>query len=353
MNNIDNTEYISFSKISILFSNWKSFLFSSKYYIIAISTIGLFIGLAASYIVRPQYKATLSFAVQEPDKGGGLSGLASQFGFSVGSSSGAFGGENLYELLKSRFLIEKTLLLPVTINGKDNNLLNLYISTYGIDERCRKSENEELRKLVFPLKQSRETFSRTQDSVFQIVCAGVTKNLVAVKRNKKLSIGDVTYSSENEVLSKLFVENLMKETTDFYVEAKTKLGRTNYLKLLNQADSIKVEYERAVAARAGLADQTVNSVRQSSTVGLIKKQTEIQILAGTYIEMKKNLELMKVNLDKEVPLIQIIDKPIFPLEKTKLGKIKSAFIGVVVAGFLSIFIFSGLFGYRMIRRSSK
>lgn len=348
MNKTDNTEYVSFSKLSTFFSDWRKYLVSSKYKIVGLSFLGVSCGIGASFLIHPTYTATLSFAVQEAEKGGGLSGLASQFGFSLGgSTSGAFGGDNLYELLMSRSLIEKTLLLPVNVNGKENSLLNLYISTYEYNEKWKDSEKTDLRNLSFPLNQDRQTFSRTQDSIFQIVCNQIVKERLTVgKRNKKLSIGDVTFVSENEILSKFFVENLMTETTNFYLEAKTKLGRTNYIKLVNQADSIKTEYERALAARAGLADQTMNSVRQSSTVGLIKKQTEIQILAGTYIEMKKNLELMKVNLDKEVPLIQIIDNPVLPLERKKLGKIKGGLIGGFIGGFLSVVLFSGIFGYR-------
>lgn len=353
MNKTDNTEYVSFSKMTSFFSDWKKYILASKYYVIGISFAGLLIGITLSFVIRPTYTAQLSFAVQEAEKAGGLSGLASQFGFSLGgSSSGAFGGDNLYELLQSRSLIEKTLLVPVQIDGKENNLLSLYISTYNLNDKWKDSKKEALRTLSFPIRQDRNTFSRTQDSVFQVVCADIVKERLKVqKRNKKLSIGDVIFVSENEYLSKLFVENLMKETTDFYVEAKTKLGRINYMKLAHQADSIRAEYENAVAARAGLADQTVNSVRQSSTVGLIKKQTEIQILAGTYIEMKKNLELMRVNLDKEVPLIQVIDNPILPLEKKKLGKIKGGLIGGFLGGFSALAIFSVIFGYRAVKRN--
>jgi uncharacterized protein involved in exopolysaccharide biosynthesis len=48
------------------------------------------------------------------------------------------------------------------------------------------------------------------------------------------------------------------------------------------------------------------------------------------------LELSKVSLRKETPLVQIIDRPILPLEKDKVGKLKSFLLGGFLAGFLTI-----------------
>lgn len=344
-----NTEYISLNKLINSLKSWKQYLFSVKYMILGLTFLGAVAGVGASFIIPTKYTANLSFALQEADKSSGLSSLASQFGFSLGgSTSGAFGGDNLYELLTSRALVEKALLVPVGINGKKENLLNLYLDTYKYNKDWKISKNPYLRELSYPVGQNRESFTRTQDSVFQIACGEILKERLSVKkRNKKLSIGDVSFTSENELLSKLFVENLMKVTTIFYVDTKTKLARENYLKLQHQVDSVKQEYGNALVSRAGLADQTMNSIRQSSTVGLLKKQTDIQILAGTYVEMKKNLEIMKMSLDKETPLIQVIDNPVLPLEKKRLGKIKGFITGSFAGGFVSLLLFSSIFGYRM------
>jgi uncharacterized protein involved in exopolysaccharide biosynthesis len=46
--------------------------------------------------------------------------------------------------------------------------------------------------------------------------------------------------------------------------------------------------------------------------------------------------LAKVTLRKETPLIQVIDRPILPLPKERLGKAKGIVMGGVLAGFLGI-----------------
>jgi uncharacterized protein involved in exopolysaccharide biosynthesis len=48
------------------------------------------------------------------------------------------------------------------------------------------------------------------------------------------------------------------------------------------------------------------------------------------------LELAKITLRKETPLIQLIDKPMLPLNKEKFGKPKSLILGGFLAGFLTV-----------------
>jgi uncharacterized protein involved in exopolysaccharide biosynthesis len=49
------------------------------------------------------------------------------------------------------------------------------------------------------------------------------------------------------------------------------------------------------------------------------------------------LELSKVSLRKETPLVQLIDRPILPLAKVKAGRLKSLVLGSFLAGFLMVF----------------
>jgi len=313
-----------------------------KWIVIIIAFAGAAIGLTASLITKPTYTAKLSFALQD-EKGGGslssLAGLASQFGVNVGGASSAFGGDNLYELFTSHRLIEQTLLCPtVIINGKNSNLLNLYIDTYQLKEKWSKSKKPELQRMAFPLEQKRETYTRAQDSILQKIYKKIIKDpmLTVGQRGKKLSIGDITFVSENETLSKLFVENLIRETTDFYIATKTKVTRENYLKLRHQADSVKAIFNGAVSSRASQADAVPNAVRQVASVGVVRSQSNMQIAGATYGEMVKNLEVMKMTLNQETPLVQVIDGPSYPLEKQRLGKAKGILIGGFAGGALAI-----------------
>jgi hypothetical protein len=177
--------------------------------------------------------------------------------------------------------------------------------------------------------------------------------LTVGQRNKKLSIGDITFVSENETLSKLFVENLIRETTDFYIATKTKVTRENYLKLRHQADSVKAIYNGAVSARASQADAVPNAVRQVASVGVVRSQSNMQIAGATYGEMVKNLEVMKMTLNQETPLVQVIDAPSYPLEKQRLGKAKGIVIGGFAGGALAIGWFALAYFFSLFKANLK
>ncbi len=124
------TNDISLVEIIENVKKYRNYLFSKWLVILIFGLSGAIIGLVASFIVKPTYTAHLSFSLVEKSSGGGLADLASSFGFSglaSGSSNGAFSGDNLLEIIKSRYAIEKTLLTPVVYNGKTQNLVEVFI----------------------------------------------------------------------------------------------------------------------------------------------------------------------------------------------------------------------------------
>ena len=65
-----------------------------------------------------------------------------------------------------------------------------------------------------------------------------------------------------------------------------------------------------------------------------KRQVDVQANTAILTELVKQTELAKVTLRKETPLIQVIDRPILPLPKERLGRTKGILLGSVLAGFL-------------------
>ena len=58
-----------------------------------------------------------------------------------------------------------------------------------------------------------------------------------------------------------------------------------------------------------------------------------------YLEIVKNLEISKLTLLNQTPIIQIIDRPILPLKVEKKSKIFLGLLGAFLGGFLSLFFF--------------
>ena len=346
---MENTEYVSIQILKEKYAEWKRYILSRKIAFCAVWGMVLAISVACSFIIPKKYTASLSFALQTSEGGGGgLLDLASQFGFSLGAGSmGAFGGDNLFELLSSRSMIERTLLQEQEVEGEKTNLLNLYIAAYELKEDWKDSKKPGLAGLSFPLSQARDTYARVQDSVLQVITHTIQKKQLSVgKRSKKLSIGDMSFISVNEQLSKLFVETLMDVTGTYYIQAKTKRQTENFRTLQHEVDSIRGLYSVAVRKRASAMDNSPNSIRSSGTTDVVEHTTEMQYLALAYTEMQKNLELARVSMNQNAPLIDVIDAPIYPLQVTRYGKLKAGVVGLFGGAFIALFVFSLLFVLR-------
>lgn len=317
---------------------WWQYLLSRWKTIVLAAIIGGVLGIAYSAMTKPQYIATLSFALDDEKSGGSLgaaAGLASQFGFDLGASGGggAFSGDNLLELMKSRSMVEKTLLLPVVINNKQQTLAQFYISFTQFYEH-----KPELNKVSFLPNVDRAQFTLQQDSVLGTFYNGIVKaNLSVDKADKKLNIITVKVTSQNELFSKYFTEMLVKNVSDFYIETKTKKSARNVAILQHQTDSVRVALNSAITGVASSADinPNPNPALQIIRVPSLRKQVDVQANTAILTELVKNLELSKMSLRRETPLVQVIDKPILPLEKKKFGKIKGFVIFGFVLGFLT------------------
>jgi uncharacterized protein involved in exopolysaccharide biosynthesis len=336
---IDNDE-ISLKELIQKIQEWIAYLKTQWKLIIGIAALGGIIGFVYASFQKPNYLATTTFVLEE-DKGGGLGGamgLASSFGFDLGGGGGGlFTSSNIIELMKSRLVVEKTLLNPVQVAGKEISLADYYIQINQLKEGW--SKKLALANINFPVNADRTKFSLEQDSILQTISAGLTKNnLVIAQKDKKVSIISLTVKTESELFSKLFCEQLLKETSDFYIETKSKKSRLNVDLLQHQADSIRAELNGAITGVAAASDNVFNlnpayNVKKTPST---RRQVDVQANTAILTQLVAQLELSKVSLRKETPLVQLIDRPILPLEKDKVGRLKSLELGGFFGGFLTV-----------------
>ncbi|KIA85427.1 lipopolysaccharide biosynthesis protein [Flavobacterium sp. AED] len=317
-----------------LLSQWKI--------IVLAGVIGAALGLAYSFTKKPVYTATLSFALEDEKSGGGLGGalgLASSLGLDLGGGGGSiFTGSNLTELFKSRSMVEQTLLSPVTSNGKVISLAEMYIENNKWRDKW--NDNPKFKSIQFLPNVKRKYFTRVHDSILGVIYANLSKEGLAVaQKDKKVSIISIDMTSTDELFAKYFCEALAKQVSDFYVSSKSKKARMNMDILERQTDSIRGELNRAITGVAVANDNTFNlnpalNVRRAPSAS---RQVDVQANTAILTELVKQTELAKVTLRKETPLIQIIDKPILPLQKETFGKVKGTFFGAFLIGFLMVF----------------
>lgn len=327
---------LSLKSIVLQLRGWCRFLLSKWLIIVVVGLVAAGAGAFYATRVRPNYEAKLTFVVEESKQGGlaGYAGLASQFGIDLGGggSSGILSGDNILEFLRSRLIIEKTLLSTIDVNNRPVTLADYYL------QHCIKPPVPAA-ALTFPLTQDRQHYSRLQDSVlFNIYETVLNVHLTVQKQDKKNSFIMVKCIAPDEVFSKVFSERLVNEAIDFYVATKTQNSQNNLIRLQKKADSLQILVNQKTYAVARGRDLNVNPARQIASVGLELTAMDKMLLQTMYAEVVKNLELTRMAVANETPVIQIVDAPIYPLVKRKLGMVKALVVAGVIGGLLCIIL---------------
>lgn len=340
------TDEISLKEIIKRIIEWYNYLKTQWTIILIFGVLGGITGFIYAYYQKPLYTATLTFALEEEKSTSnglaGALGLASSLGIDIGGSAGgAFSGSNLIELMKSRTLVQMALLQPIQVDHKQISLADYLIQFSKMNLGWDK--NEDLAKMHYAPLANPNTFSITQDSVMNILwkkIIGPNGILSVVQKDKKISIITIESKSSSELFSKTFTETIAKVISDFYVETKSKKAKLNLEILQRQTDSVRSELNKSIIGVAYANDNiynlnpAFNIQRTPSSQKLIDVQTNTAVLT----QLIPNLEMAKLALRKETPLIQIIDKPVFPLLKEKISQKKSVLISLIIGVILSIIV---------------
>lgn len=328
---------ISLKELILKIQEWWRYLLSKWLIILIAGLLGGALGLFYSIYKKPTYTATLTFVLEEEGGGGlgNLGGLAAMAGFNLGGAGGQglFNGENIFEIYKSRSMLTRTLL---SVSAKNDSLLiDRYIAF--TDLRKKWSKKPQLESISFSIPE--ENFTLQHDSIIGEVVKSINeKNLSVSKADKKMSLIQVATTSINEAFSKDFTERLVQNVNNFYVETKTKKSLENLNVLQFQTDSVRKELNAAIGGVALAMDANPNSnpARRVLDVPSSRRQVDVQANQAILTELVKNLELARISLRQETPLIQVIDEPVLPLKKEHLGKAKGIVLGGILFGFLTV-----------------
>jgi hypothetical protein len=312
--------------------------------VLAFIIVGGILGFSYSYYKKPIYTATTTFVLESGESSGSslsqYAGVASMVGIDLGGGGGGiFQGDNIMELYRSRTMIEKTLLSQ--FNNKSNELIiERYIKFKNLKKKLGKEINWET--VVFKVNgtNSKAGDVRLRDSIIRIVTADINKNILMVSRpDKKLSIIKVDVKTEDEAFAKIFNWELVRNVNDFYVQTKTKKSLLNVSILAQKVDSVRAVMNGAISGAASVNDATpnLNPTKLSQRIVPVERfRFSAETNKGILAELVKNLEMSKMSLMKETPLIQVIDEPILPLEREKVSKVFSTLQGAAIFAVIAI-----------------
>jgi hypothetical protein len=305
----------------------------SQFVLIALcGLVGLVLPLIYRAFQKPAYAASTTFILEEKSAGGGgLAGIASQVGLdlgSLGSGSSLFTGDNILDIIKSRVIIEKVLLTPISGNS-GKTLADLYVEFSGLGER-----------LPAPVSfASLGAHSVYQDSVLYVMYEQIAKKNVSVDRlNKKGSIFKIVTVSQNQVFSKNFAERLLKETTTYYVNVKTSSALANVQRLQARGDSLLRVLNAKSYNAASFQILDPNVAYKSMSVPAEVSSRDKSIVFSIYAEVTKNLEMSRIALVSQTPVIQLLDVPKYPLMDDRKSYLFLGLVGFIAGIFAAIFL---------------
>ncbi len=337
----DNEE-MQLKDILIKLSEYKLYLLKKKSSIISASMLFLIIGLLYELNSDVNYNAELTFVVESDQSGGSLgamSGIASQFGFDIGSGSAnsTFSQQNILELLKSRGVVVAALMQNGVINGKTDLLIEHYLRINQYKE-----DWDDIPIYFTFHGELTQTNDSVSGDIWRTIC--VDKLLIELQSDDA-NIINLSYSSLSDEFAKQFVESLIKQMSKMYVEHQTAQASNTLDFLQDRADSVFVELEIAEEEFAKVKDVNQRIVKASGRLKELQLMRNVEVLGTMYLEIVKNLELSKITLLNNTPIINIIDRPILPLEQSANSKILLSFLGAFLGGFLSIsfFVFKKIF----------
>lgn len=302
-----------------------------------IGIVAICFALAGYFFAKSKpvfYNAKLGFVVEETKTAGGLSSLAGQLGFDFSGGGGGtlLTGENLLIFLRSNSLTKEVLLTPIK-GEKNYSLADKYADVY--DFRNRWKENDKINATIFFPPNSTQPFTRLQDSLLQVIVAGILKNELIVERpEKKASYVTVEVKTRAEEISAMFSKLLVQKAIERYILSKTKRQTTNVDRLQRRADSIEAVLNNKTFINASQQERLldINPASKTMAVSAEVSSRDKVMLYTVYGEVIKNLEIAKVQLNQETPTIQIVDNVELPLAVVKKSKLIYFLIGGFIGG---------------------
>lgn len=322
-------------------NNLKSFLrFLRKKWLWVLVAVTAGAGLGAVYfnIQKPKYEAVTTFILEEKSSGGGgLAGLASQFGFNLGglgAGGSIFSGDNILDILKSKKIMEQVLLSKID-NTKpgDKTLADLYLEFTGIKKSWRKKP--ELADISFGKVQRQ--IDPVQDSILNVIYEVIVKKYLFTERTTKQgSIIRVKVTAPDCVFARLMTERLVEEAGKMYMTIRVGNAQENIRQLQGRSDSLLMLLNNKSFSTAAMQPLDINPGIRTAIVPVEIASRDKTVLATLYAEVTKNLEASKVLLSQQTPVIELLDQPGYLLVNNKKGLLFLLVVFSMAGGFIYI-----------------
>ena len=148
----------------------------------------------------------------------------------------------------------------------------------------------------------------------------------------------LSYSSGEPELSAAIVNAFLKELITYNQDIRDTKAKQNREFIEERLEENRKLLKKAEAELADFTAKNKKIVTPDLEIELDRLKRNVKVQEEVYVMLKKQLELAKIEEQEKKPVIEIIENASAPLYKSS----PKAKRNVVLAGFVSLFLFSGL-----------
>lgn len=327
-----------FNFFLLLAKNWK---------LIIIGTLfgGCFSLFQDVFVVKSlNFKALVVFKLDVEGGGGmgSLGGIASVMGIGGAGATGGdlFSGQNFPTIVKSQKVFEKALMSTVSIDGKEDLMINYVIDSSDIKTKewggsLFRTPNVEAINFKFTQKNP-EHFTEKENLIIKDVILKL-QEFTFIYPFEESSFIEISSLLTNEKLTKAWVDVLMVALEDYYVEIKTRKTRNLLAVQERRRDSLAVLLGSTDKRLSQLTFQQQNIVDPMATMKQAQVSRKNQFVNQQYLLQLQTIEELNKLILEQTPLFEIVEESRFPLPKglndtglnLKLGSLAGLLLMVV------------------------
>lgn len=271
------------------------------------------------------YTARLNFMLNVDERGlnSGIAALVGQFGFGLSPSENNL--DKILELSRSRRIAELALFDSIEIKGNSDLLANQLIANLEKYHMWAPGSFLGLGQDTIPMDDFR--FTHTNTDIFDVKenkalkllhdhlnGSDKTEALLKTDYNELTGIMSLSLSTPSETLSILGATKIFDALSRFYILKSTEKQQYEYDILLDKYDSIYTVLGSVQYQLARFEDGNRDLFRKQDMLKKEQLQVEQQKLQYMISKAEEQLQLAKIALDNKTPYIQLIDRPISPIE---------------------------------------
>lgn len=301
-----------------------------------------------AFFSNTEYPAHLSFMINQ-DSGnplGSISGVLGSFGI---SSKGKNNPEKVLELARSRRIVENALFSTVVIEDREDLLINHFITYLDTLDQFNKqpwyafgTPPDTLPKHFDPVKANDHEYTVGDRKVLKMLIKKITGDpesgeggILASSYNESSRILYLKSVTQNPDFSIVLTNTLFDELSRFYVRKTVEKQQTTYDIVKAKTDSLQYLLEQKEQQLADLEDSWLGRYSNKSKLTERRLEKEIRLLNITLAESLKNKEIADFAVRNTMPYVQIIDRPVPPLDAVKPSTVKHAVLGLLLGFFIS------------------